>query len=426
MSKNRNERNSFQPSLSDSDLETRLVLSGTKAAAIVASALSPPPAPSPFTPIGRITVQGLRADYLRAYRASTNALAQTIRADLNQLHANGRPTTQQLADFNAQVAGAINATALLVSSQAALLPGQTSTLLASLQDSLMGTGANSLANRISALAQSGRFTNSFNALQAAVARQVNQTGLVGAQNLNNFFNTTSINRFSVDASGQRIPLNQFIGNQIVNQFANNLGSLANAFSTQAGSLFFNNNGVTPTTDAINAFRNQTAQGLGVVTAALGSDLSLLGNTGTQVVPQLSNVLFAPGPNSTSSFFDSILAEQSNLPGVGPSTTNPFNKPFGSLGPILHADFGLPTTTASTLPGSSFTNVFVPSFTGNSFNSGFNSGFGTGFIGFGTAPTTFNTNFTTGFNNMLGNANTSFGFSFPAVTPITTTTTTTGL
>ena len=314
-------------------------MSANKAAAIVGAALTPAPAPSPFTPISntRLTAAQLETDFLTANRAATAALQQEIRTDAAQLFANGKPTQSQLFNFTSEAAGAIDATAMRLSSQAAHLPGQNSALLAQIQNTLMGPTANSLVNRIAGATLSARLTGSHRPgfprrRQPTASAHGESPG--NAANLTHFFNTTSINRNSVNAAGQMIPLQQFIGTQIVNQFANNLGSLANAFSTQTGQLFSNNSSTAPTTSQISTFRNQTAQALGVVTSTLGNDLSLLGSTASQVNPRIQSAFNVAAPGSTSSFFSGLMNITSFLPGVGSNPTNPFNTPFNGLGPIL--------------------------------------------------------------------------------------------
>ncbi len=434
----------LRPSLSSSALEDRVVLATGKAAAIVAAAASPTPAPSPFTPIGntRLTAPQLEQDFL-AVNARDGCSQTEIQTDAAALYANGHPSSFQLFNFNSEVAGAIDATALRLSSQAALLPGTNIRLLAQIQNNLMGPSGTSLVNRIAGTTISTRLTSSPAMFQASLANNLSQIQVANAQSLASYFNTTSINRDAVDANGQMIPLQQFIGTQIVNQFENNLGALSSAFSTQLGQLFNNtaaqvskaNVGntvraaqltnattTTPTAAQISAFQNSTAQALGLVTNTLGNDLSLLGSTASQFNSQIQNAFNVAAPGSTSSFFGGLMNSITSFrPGVGPNLTNPFLSPLNTLGPQLKGEFGLPASTQTTLPTSQFTSVFNPSFTGTTFNSGFNNGFGSGFTGFGTTPTNFKSNFNTGFSNVLGSANKTLGFTQPSIIGTTTTT-----
>src|SRR4051794_18204370 len=104
-------RRAFQPSLADAGLEERVVLAtGTGFRNAFASG------GVPVAQFLRAQVaassqatQQLRANFLRQFNVASTALQRSIRADAAQLFANGRPTAQQIADFNARTAGAINA-----------------------------------------------------------------------------------------------------------------------------------------------------------------------------------------------------------------------------------------------------------------------------------------------------------------------------
>src|SRR4051812_3144910 len=112
----RKNRTAFRPSVGEARLEDRLALSGTQSA--VAAQVQ-----AAATQAGTLTVAQLRAAALRQMRTATQDLRSLINTQIDQLFANGTPTTQQLADFNQFLNGAVDATAFRVSSQAALLPG---------------------------------------------------------------------------------------------------------------------------------------------------------------------------------------------------------------------------------------------------------------------------------------------------------------
>jgi hypothetical protein len=408
----------FRPSVGETRLEDRVVLSVSKvsAAAIHSLVVQPTPAPSPFTPLSRLTAQQVRNAFMHQSQVAAGTLRNTIRNDIIQLFATGRPTAQQLSDFNATVAGQLDASALRMSSQALLLPGRSQQLVTTMQNFVLGSNPNSLLSRIQAITQSPRFINSAAALRNAISVPLNRVTLMGNNQLNNFFNTTALNRLSVDSTGQQIPLQQFFGQQVMSQLGNSLGSLGQSFSNQANTLLFPTNGITPTTAAVNAFNNQFSQALNTSAFQLASNLALF-NGGTGVLPQVQNSLFGSGSGA---LFNTILGipnqTTTNAANFASNISTAFNNGFGTLNTPLSNFFGINPTPNTLLPTSNFPNIFGPTLAGATFNSGFNNGFGSGFIGFGTAPNAFNTNFGTGFNTFMNDVNQSFGVTPPPAFP----------
>ena len=224
--------------MNEARLEERLVLSSGTTAVV-----TPPPAPAPFfsrVPFDRgghrLTVAELRHAYDQQVRSATTALRREMKAEVQQLRANGSTaTSQQLADFDATMAGAINATALSLSSQASLLPNSATRLVPAIQNTLLGSGPNSLVSRLSTVTQSSQDNGTLANLQSVLSRQINTASRQNVAELNHFFNTTSVNQLSVNSSGQHIPLQQYIGGQIASQLGNTLGTLAQSFSNVANS-----------------------------------------------------------------------------------------------------------------------------------------------------------------------------------------------
>jgi hypothetical protein len=418
-------RIAFRPSVSESQLEERWVpstagavdaASTTTSASAVATPLAAPPPVSSSLVIGSASswtnVRQLRAAYAREAKLAALDLRNGVADQVQQLFANGSaPTAQQLTNLSANIQGALDATALQLSSQASLLPASSARLVPKIQTSLLGAGSKSLSSELSSVLQSSRNTASALTLQKALGRIIAQTpGQITGQ-FNNFFATTPVNQLSVNSTGQQIPLRQFMGQQLVSQLGNTLGSLAQSFPGVANSVLFPN-GVSgsssPTQALTNQFGTMASNALSTAALQLGSDLSLFGGN-SNVASQLQPLLFGTGASAGTSISSLASALQSNALGsTGVDTSaiaNAFNTGFSNLLNPINSFLGLQTQSNSTLPTSGFTSPFGSQFTASNFNSGFNNGFATGtnsgFVGFGVAPTSvFNTNFGTGFNQMV--------------------------
>ena len=218
--------------------------------------------------------------------------------------------------------------------------------------------------------------------------------------INSFFNTTNLRQAAVNTSGQQIPLNQFLGAQVVNQLGNTLGSLAQKLPSVANSILFPNDVTTtsPTQELFQQFGVQARNALDTAAFQLGSDLALFSGSpviASQVGPTLMG--------STSSS-NSIASALMNLPfgttALNSAVLDELNTGFNSVVSPLNSFFGLQGQTNQTLPTTGLTSLFLRA---AEFNTGFNNGFATdttsGFPGLGVAPTNFNTSFATGFSNL---------------------------
>lgn len=427
----------FRPSMSESSLESRVVLSSfARMSGPVNIRFLQVGAPGPAARISgagiraqaaihaqqanaqqfrqsRVMIRQLRQNFIGQFHTALKDLRTMIRAQSAQLFANGTPTAQQIVDFNQFLNGAINATAFRVSSMAALLPGASTGLVPRIQQSFLGTGPTSLVSRIQSMVNNPRITTAAAINQATTAQLVRNFQFNQAQ-LGNFFNTTNFNRLSVDQNGQPIPLNQFIGNGIVTQFGNTLGSLAQGVPILAGTSLFANGVATPSLPAQQAFAQQLGQALGLAAFQLGGNLSLFPNASTTLIPQLQPLLFGTsvGTGTTS---PSLLAALQGVPlsstAFNPAVSSAFTSVFPNIVNPINSFFGLTPLTTPTLPTGTIPSIFTQPFV--NFGTGFNSGFGTGFPGFGTLPTNFNTNFGTGFFNMITGLNPTFGFNVPS-------------
>jgi hypothetical protein len=463
MSNLNRKRIAFRPSALESSLEQRLVLTSASLAAATTSpavvelipspiyaelGIAPPPAAPPISAsaaraelLHGLTVSRLRVDYARQVRAASSDLQSAVQSDIGKLYANGTvPTAQQLADFEASVGGALNATTLRLSTQAALLPHSGNRLVPEIQNAVLGSGANSLASRLVSLAQSGQLSGSAGTSTTALTKLFNSESKQTVSQIDNYFNATPVSRLSVDASGQRIPLAQYLGGELLDQVGNTLGSLAQNFPSVANAMLFpNGTASTPTQDAMNAFTTQYNSALSTAAFQLVSGLSLFPGS-SNIVSQLQPIFYGTG-NSTSnptpippdglstpgviykggagstSPATSLVSALENLQygtsGFNSAVSSAFGNAFQSLATPLSSFFGLTGSSNATLPTSGFDNIFGSSLSGSSFNSGFNNGFATGantgFYGFGMAPSEFNTNFGTGFDNFISTINQNLGF-----------------
>lgn len=415
MTSQRKNRNAFRPTLGDIALEDRVVLSQTSVmrGQIAAAAQS--------TNNGDLTARQLINAYAVENRDAYSALHQAITQQVAALYANGRPTAQQLSDFRDSVAGQINAVTLRVASQEALLPNSAKRLVPNLENSLLGQ-RNSVLSRIQNITSSNRMTRTAGTLQNALTREVTTAFMNNRNQLGNFLNNTNFARASVDQNGNRIPLQQFMAQQIANQFGGTLNGLSQGFTNVANTSLFANGVTNPTPEAIQAFQSQFGQGVNLAAFQLANNLNLLRGTGvtSSLIPSIQSSLFGTsGTGNGTSGFNGLLSAVQNLPfnnGMGMDFTNgvqnAFNNTFTGVINPLNTAFNLPalTTTTPTLP--SFSNPFSPTFTNSNFFQGFNSGYGSGFPGFGTQTTVGPNNFGQNFNNFVTTANSGFGFTTP--------------
>ena len=377
---------------------------------------------------GNLTVKQLNAAFAAQNRAAYSNLNQAIKQEIQQLYANGRPNSQQLSNFNASVAGQLNATAFRLSSQESLLPNSVKRLIPNLQNGLMSSNRNSLLSRIEALTASNNMTRSAATLQNALTNQISTSFINNRAQLGNFLNTTNFARASVDQSGNPIPLQQFLGQQIVNQFGSTLSGLSQGFMNAANSTLFANGATNPSQSALQGFQSQFGSGLNLAAFQLGNNLNLLNGASSTLLPQLQSGFFGStntGAGTGAGSFNGLFPALQGLPFNGTSTdftsgvNSAFNNGFSNVSSSIGSFLNLPTQANPTLPA--FTDIFNPTFTNSNFFGGFNSGFGSGFPGFGTSPSGVNSNFGSGFNNFVNTTNTNLGFNVPNFSTLTSST-----
>ena len=305
-------------------------------------------------------------------------------------------------------------------------------LVSKIQTSLLGAGSKTLASELSSVLNSSGNTGSRRRFRGRRTDHGKCTQQLNRQ-FTNYFSTTPVNQLSVNSSGQQIPLQQYMAQQLVSQLGNTLGSLAQSFPNVATSMLYPN-GVTgtPSQALTSEFGTMASNALSTAALQLGSDLSLF-NGYSNAASQLQSLLFGSGTGTNTTSLASALQNlQYGSTGVDTSAiANAFNTSFSSLLSPIDSFLGLQSSSNLSLPTTGLTSPFLSNFTGSSFNSGFNNGFATGtntgFIGFGAAPTTtiYNTNYGTGFDQMVSSITQTVGLGINGMNATGTTTGTIG-
>jgi hypothetical protein len=459
-------RIAFRPSINDRQLEDRIVLSSiptTNATALIVDLtpdVTPRPAPSP------VSVRALMTSLHRAYsielQDARNDLRKTIDADIKHLYAGGpKPTAQARADFIAEVDGAVDATALRVSSPASLLPGADTSLVPTLQNDLLGNGTGSLISRLNAVSQTARDIFSAGSLTNALNQAVNSSSARILAATQSYISTAPLAQSIVATTGQLVPLRDYMATEVIDQLENNLGLLAQEFPTVANAILFPSSttsgstnptstgttGTTTTTTGTTGTTgtttptgttptlNQTLMSqlgtdvnnaLATIAFELGTELPLFSGS-SSVISTLDSALFgasngsaATASNTASSLASALANLQYGGSSLNTGVSNAFTSALDNLVSPLYTFLDITSPANLSLQTGNFSNPFASGYASPSFNAGFNNGFVTtsgansvGLVGFGVTPalstSTYNTNFGTGFSNLVNLVDTSAGF-----------------
>lgn len=454
----RKNRVAFRPALNDILLEERVVLNATPRGALVSAGALGAARNTPYV------LQAVHRSYLNQLQTSQRFFTQFANQQAAALYQtpenwgpDGRVTLGALENYGNSMAGGINATVFRLSSQIALLP-ESGRALTAIQNSFMGSQANSLASRITRLVSSPRASTSPWMLQRAVNRDINQTFRADTAALGNYFHTTPIARLSVDANtGRLIPITPYMAQRAVGQINNIFGALVNSVNGIAAQTIFDSEGnYNPA--GRQQFEQLYVDALSTAAAQAGGVLSVFPN-GDSLASQLQNAIFATGTNPETGLPDvsllnsligalpqtppttpaaALITADASIPApIGPSLQpvqgplslnqfqstyqNQFTAAYENFTTPINNFFGLAQPTG--LPsgffqaGATFPNLYGSSFTGATFNNGFNNGFlstGSGFPGYGIAPSNFPGAFGTGFNGLIGSMNGRFGFTAPSL------------
>ena len=443
----------FRPSINDQQLEDRLLLSSTPTAPIVdlTPAVTPQAAPAPVSV--RALMKSLHKAYAIELEDARTDLRRVIDADIKLLYAGGaKPTAQARADFIAEVDGAVDATALRVSSPVSLLPGAGTSLVPTLQNDLLGNGTESLVSRVNTVSQTSRDIVSAGSLTNALNQAVNSSAARTLAATQSYISTAPLAQSIVATTGQLVPLRDYMATQVTDQLENNLGLLAQEFPTVANAILYPSSstgestnattgttgttgtttttpsGTTPTLNQtlLSQFGSDVNNALATIAFVLGTELPLfLGSS--SVIPELDSALFgasngsaATASNTASSLASALANLQYGGSSLNTGASNAFTSALDNLVSPLDALFDITSPANLSLQTSNFSNPFASGYASPSFNAGFNNGFVTttgsnsmGLVGFGVTPalstSTYNTNFGTGFSNLVNLVDTSAGF-----------------
>jgi hypothetical protein len=427
-------RHAYRPSVNEAALEERVVLSGLTNVRIavprdaglgtplyalvlrqqvVGSAAQTALVRAAAAHHGTLTARQVRAILLRENRAAAIRLRLAIQNAALQARASSSSPAVQHANFNAMASGAINATALQLSSQASLLPGASARLIPSIQAALLAPTRASLLSRINAVSQSNQFTSPNFALQATIARQVSAAFATTNAQLTTFLNTPAATRTVTSSASQSASLQASMANQSLAEIRNVLSALAQSLPTVANSTLFANGATTTTASSQAAFQAQLNRALQVAAMQIASGVSMFPGASSSVIPQLQATLFGTGTSNTSSMLSGLqnaATTNSNASTMTTAANNVITTGLQNLLTPVARFFGITPQQNELLVTGNLPSIFGPPF--GDFAFGFNTGFGSGFPGFGVAPTSFNVNFDSGFFGTVNAANTTFGLTPP--------------
>jgi hypothetical protein len=449
MNRRKRNRQPFRPDINMTSLEVRVVLSagGQGLSAFTALHAAPAAHVSSFASTstggqgttGATLAQLSRGQLLLLYqtqfRAAASDLKNLLDSRIDQLYASGRPSADQLANLQTLVIGAVDATAFQVSSQVSLLPAASTAMVPNIQDALLGNNR-SLIDRLNGVIGYDPFNGLAARLKSVLNRTVDQEANLATRQFRVFLDRTPLYQRSVDSAGNRVPIQRFMAQQVINQFANTYGALAQSYPSVADAALFAAGAASTTPSLQQAFFDQQfSPALGILTYQLASDLALF--PGAQAAlksslqqaffgaPEASTAAVTSDPPSSQAVPDQVATPTSlffGLAGVPPTSAGfaagsatAFNNALGNMTGLLNNFFGLNPVTRTIMPTGQIPSIFSTSFT--NFGNGFNNGFGNnGFIGLGTVPTGTTNFFTNGFNNgffgLTNRFNTGFGFTQP--------------
>jgi hypothetical protein len=241
-----------------------------------------------------LTFAQLHQNFRRDYRAAINDLGTYLRQQASELFQNGPPTSTQIRDFRSLIQGAVDATAFRVVSEASLLPGSSSLLVPSIENSLIGPGRLQLVNRLVHVTMNTSNLESPASLQNALNRQLaTAVSRASAQSANPFnFTLPQLPRTSI-TDNQTVSFSQLVSQRIVSQFENSLGAFAQAFPAVANSMLFANGATSGNLTALDTFGQQFTSALGTIGFQLSNDMGILGaNVRKQMLPEFQSMLFA--------------------------------------------------------------------------------------------------------------------------------------
>ena len=321
MSNAKRKRVSFRPSVTESRLEERLVLSSGTGVTAVANpavvqvipspvyaelALTPPPAAPPVSAARGQGQGGAQIDHPavagRLREASPGGGAGPPDCDQGRY----RPALRQWRDPHGAADWPTSRPARRVPStrrpcgsrprrRSCRIPAR---LVSAVQNEILGSGARSLASRLVSLAQSGKLSGSTAASSRALARLFNTASQQTISQINHYFNTTPVNRLSVNAAGSGSRWSSTSAASSSTRSATPSGPWPRASRTSPTRCCSPTAPrALPTQAAMNAFTTQYDNALATAAYQLGSGLSLFPGS-SSVVSQIQPILFGAANAAT--------------------------------------------------------------------------------------------------------------------------------
>ncbi|MBX6316445.1 MAG: hypothetical protein IRY99_26570, partial [Isosphaeraceae bacterium] len=307
-------QHTFCPSLVESTLENRVVLSRTAGAAQIRVAAIAPRGDS-----DRILAQ-IRDDMIGQFDRAYADLARSLNqiTDTTLLGGGASQIAAQRPTFDAQVQNAVGAMNAEIATLLLMSPLSQSRLAPAIQNSLVGSDPKSLLSRLQALpSPTDTDGASARAFRADVSRLLNQSLRVNVRRLDAFYDPNNPERRAISPKVSAMPPWALIHAQYVRVFQQMFSFFANNYVGAVGALFGSagpSGNVTALAQNRPIFDFQVDGATQILNAQLTSVLSLLPRAKTRLIPQIQQRLFG---NSADSLVNQLktMATPTDLNGV---------------------------------------------------------------------------------------------------------------
>lgn len=279
-------RPEFRPCLAGSELEDRVVLSGTSTPQIL-------PLPTHFGDDGSVLGQ-IRDQYIRQFRVSYTTLANQLQSAATTDLANG-----DKAALTTQVGRDLNALNSDLTAMLSLSPLAQNHLTPTIQQSIVGSGADSLKTQLGTLASTVTSTTTSQDLQSQALGILNASLRLNARRLVFFFSNQNPDRQQIAGAQRNAPALDLIHSSYETQYRASFATLGTGYTTAAQTML---NASDPTQIAANrpAFDTQVDTLVGRLTSTLTSMNSISPRAELSLTPQILERLIGGGTDSLES------------------------------------------------------------------------------------------------------------------------------